>query len=68
MFDLIYVMLVRGSQAETASQTIVYYFFQQTFLRFDRGYGAAIAIVLLLVIMLVTALQFRLQRKAVFYG
>lgn len=68
MFDLVYVMLLRGSEAETASQTIVYFFFQQTFLRFDRGYGAAIAIVLLLVIMLVTALQFRLQRKAVFYG
>lgn len=68
MFDLIYVMLVRGSQAETASQTIVYFFFQQTFLRFDRGYGAAIAIALLLIIMLVTGLQFRLQRKAVFYG
>ncbi|MCK8475689.1 carbohydrate ABC transporter permease [Microbacterium aurugineum] len=68
MFDLIYVMLIRGSQAETASQTIVYYFFQQTFVRFDRGYGSAIAIVLLLLIMLVTAVQFRLQRKAVFYG
>lgn len=68
MFDLIYVMLVRGSEAATASQTIVYYFFQQTFVRFDRGYGSAIAIVLLLIIMLVTALQFRLQRKAVFYG
>ncbi|MGK3950914.1 carbohydrate ABC transporter permease [Microbacterium sp. I2] len=68
MFDLIYVMLIRGSEAETASQTIVYFFFQQTFLRFDRGYGAAIAIVLLLFIMLVTAAQFRLQRRAVFYG
>jgi multiple sugar transport system permease protein len=68
MFDLIYVMLVRGSQAETASQTIVYFFFQKTFVQFDRGYGAAIAIVLLLIIMLATAVQFRVQRKTVFYG
>ena len=68
MFDLIYVMLVRGSEAANASQTMVYYFFQQTFVQFDRGYGAAIAIVLLIIIMLATALQFRVQRKAVFYG
>lgn len=68
MFDLIYVMLSRGSEAETASQTIVYYFFQKTFLQFDRGYGAAIAIVLLLIIMAATRIQFRVQQKAVFYG
>ncbi len=68
MFDLIYVMLSRGSQAETASQTIVYYFFQKSFLQFDRGYGAAIAIVLLLIIMAATRIQFAIQRKAVFYG
>lgn len=68
MFDLIYVMLARGSEAETASQTIVYFFFQQTFIQFDRGYGAAIAVVLLVIIVAVTSLQFRLQRKAVFYG
>lgn len=68
MFDLIYVMLSRGSEAETASQTIVYYFFQKTFLQFDRGYGAAVAIVLLVIIMVATRIQFAIQRKAVFYG
>jgi len=68
MFDLIYVMLSRGSQAETASQTIVYYFYEKTFLEFDRGYGAAIAIVFLLIIMLTTTIQFRIQRRTVFYG
>ncbi|MFT4028555.1 MAG: sugar ABC transporter permease [Protaetiibacter sp.] len=68
MFDLVYVMLSRGSQAETASQTIVSYFFQKTFLQFDRGYGAAIAIVLLLIIMAATRLQFVVQRRVVFYG
>lgn len=68
MFDLIYVMLARGSQAELGAQTIVFYFFEQTFLRFDRGYGAAIAVVLLIIILAVTAVQFRLQRRAVFYG
>lgn len=68
MFDLIYVMLSRGSEAATQSQTIVYYFFEKTFLQFDRGYGAAVAIVLLVIIMVATRIQFAIQRKAVFYG
>lgn len=68
MFDLIYVMLQRGSEAATSAQTMVYFFFDQTFVQFNRGYGAAIAVVLLLIIMVLTGLQFRLQRKAVFYG
>lgn len=68
MFDLIYVMIGRGSPAEDGAQTIVYLFFQKAFVEYDRGYGAAIAIVLLMLIMAVTAMQFRLQRKWVFYG
>lgn len=68
MFDLIYVMLQRGSEAATSAQTMVYFFFDQTFVQFNRGYGAAIAVVLLVIIMVLTGLQFRLQRKAVFYG
>lgn len=68
MFDLIYVMLIPSSQAAMKTQTIVYYFFEQTFVRFNRGYGSAIAIVLLLLIVLATMIQFRVQKKAVFYG
>ena len=68
MFDLIYVMIGRGSPALLGSQTIVYLFYEKAFVQFDRGYGAAIAIVLLMIIMLATALQFRLQRRWVFYG
>ncbi|PYC64315.1 sugar ABC transporter permease [Micromonospora arborensis] len=68
MFDLIYVMIGRGSTAESGAQTMVYRFFQQSFVEYDQGYGAANAIVLLTLIMIVTAVQFRLQRKWVFYG
>ncbi|MBP2705925.1 sugar ABC transporter permease [Microbispora sp. RL4-1S] len=69
MFDLIFVML-RGvnNTALADSKTIVYLFYEKAFVQFHQGYGAAIAIVLLLVIMLATALQFRLQRSWVFYG
>ncbi|MFC6083514.1 carbohydrate ABC transporter permease [Sphaerisporangium aureirubrum] len=69
MFDLIFVML-RGvnNTALADSKTIVYLFYEKAFVQFDQGYGAAIAIVLLMVIMIATALQFRLQRSWVFYG
>jgi ABC-type sugar transport system permease subunit len=69
MFDLLFIML-RGvnNTALTDSKTIVYLFYEKAFVQFDQGYGAAIAIVLLMVIMMATALQFRLQKSWVFYG
>lgn len=69
MFDLIFVML-RGvnNTALAGSKTIVYLFYDKTFLQGDKGYGATIAIVLLMIIMLVTWVQFRLQKRWVFYG
>lgn len=68
MFDLVFVML--GSVNNTAidgSKTIVYLFYEAAFVQFKQGYGAAIAIVLLLIIMVATAIQFRLQRRWVNY-
>ncbi|HEY3547905.1 MAG TPA: sugar ABC transporter permease [Propionicimonas sp.] len=64
MFDLVFIML--GSVNNTAidgSKTIVYLFYEAAFVQFRQGYAAAIAIVLLMVIMIATAIQFRLQRK-----
>lgn len=68
MFDLIYVMIGQNSPALNGSETIVYLFYQKAFIQYDHGYGAAIAIVLLMLIMAITAIQFRLQRRWVFYG
>ena len=68
MFDLIYVMIGRGNPALPGSETIVYYFYEKAFVQYNQGYGATIAIVLLLIIMAATAIQFRLQKKWVFYG
>lgn len=68
MFDLVFIML--GSVENTAiagSKTIVYLFYEAAFVQFKQGYAAAIAVVLLIVIMAVTAIQFRLQRKWVIY-
>jgi multiple sugar transport system permease protein len=68
MFDLVFVML--GSINNTAldgSKTIVYLFYEAAFVQFKQGYGAAIAIVLLAIIMVATAIQFRLQKRWVSY-
>jgi len=68
MFDLVFIML--GSINNTAlagSKTIVYLFYEAGFVQFRQGYAAAIAVVLLVVIMIVTAIQFRLQKKWVVY-
>lgn len=68
MFDLVFIML--GSVNNTAlpgSKTIVYLFYEAAFVQFKQGYAATIAIVLLIIIMAVTALQFRLQKKWVIY-
>lgn len=69
VFDLVFIML-RGpsNTALVGSQTIVYLFYQSAFVELNRGYGAAIAMVLLVIIMVATAIQFRLQRAWVFYG
>ncbi|GIF48240.1 carbohydrate ABC transporter membrane protein 1 (CUT1 family) [Asanoa ferruginea] len=68
MFDLNFIML-RGvnNTALADSKTIVYLFYEKAFVQFHQGYGAAIAVVLLVVIMIATALQFRLQKSWVFY-
>lgn len=68
VFDLVFIML-RGSNntALVGSQTIVYQFYQTAFVEGSRGYGAAIAILLLMIIMAFTLVQFRLQKRWVFY-
>jgi len=68
MFDLVFIML--GSINNTAlegSKTIVYLFYEAAFVQFKQGYAAAIAVVLLMIIMAVTAVQFRLQKKWIIY-
>ncbi len=62
-FDLVYVMIGRTNPALPQTRTIVYLFYEKAFVEDDRGYAAALAFLLLLVIVAVTAVQFRLQRR-----
>lgn len=67
MFDLIFVMIGDASPVLRQTETIVYLFYQASFVQNNRGLGSAIAVCLMLIIMALTAIQFRLQRKWVHY-
>ena len=66
-FDLIFVMSGPTNPAYPQTETIVAQFYQRGFVENQQGYAAAIALVILVVIVAVTALQFRLQKKWVHY-
>ncbi|AZS39272.1 L-arabinose transport system permease protein AraP [Microbacterium oxydans] len=67
VFDLIYMMLGRSNPAMPNTRTVVYLFYEAGFLDNDRGYAAAVAFLLLMIILILTIVQFRLQKKWVHY-
>ncbi|MCM3778205.1 carbohydrate ABC transporter permease [Microbacterium hydrocarbonoxydans] len=67
VFDLVYMMLGRSNPAMPNTRTVVYLFYEAGFLDNDRGYAAAVAFLLLLIILALTIVQFRLQKKWVHY-
>jgi multiple sugar transport system permease protein len=67
LFDLVYLMVPKTSPAARSTNTIVTLFYQKSFVEGNGGYGAAIVLLLLVVIGLVTGVQFLLQRRWVHY-
>ena len=65
LFDEIYVTTRGGPLGSTT--VIVYYLYQQAFQFFNGGYGAAIAMVLFVAILIVTLLQLWVGRRRVYY-
>ena len=65
IFDQPYVM-TRGGPGD-ASRTAVMVLYESAFKNMEVGYGSSIAVVLFIVIMIVTALQFGLSKRWVFY-
>jgi multiple sugar transport system permease protein len=66
VFDLVYVM-TKIDQTNTLP-TVVYYIYEEGFRNFRMGYAITVAWVLLAMILVFTLIQFRLQRRWVFYG
>ena len=65
IFDLVYVMTDGGPG--NASSTMVHYIYETAFVDFSFGRSAAVAMVLFVIILLVTLVQFWGQRRWVHY-
>jgi len=66
LFDEIYVTTRGGPLGSTT--VIVYYLYEQAFQFFNGGYGAAVAYVLFLGILVVTLMQLWIGRRRVYYS
>jgi multiple sugar transport system permease protein len=64
LFDEIYVTTRGGPLGSTT--VIVYYLYQQAFQFFNAGYGAAIAYVLFVAILIITIIQLRVGGRSVY--
>jgi len=63
VFDVIYMMMDRVNPALYKTQSLVYLFYKYSFVESNKGYGSAIVVLLLAVIMIITAVQVYLQKK-----
>jgi len=66
VFEQTYI-LTQGGPAY-ATLTIAFYIYQQAFQFFHMGFGAALSYVLFVIILLLTLIQFWVQRRWVFYN
>jgi len=65
VFEATYIMTQGGPANSTL--TLSYYIFQNAFEWFHMGYAAALSYVLFAIVMIATIIQFRMQRRWVFY-
>lgn len=68
VFDLIYLMIPPTSSGLPGARSVVMLFYEKAFQNYKKGYGAAISIILFVVILLITLIQMKLQKKWVYEG
>lgn len=67
MFDVVYMMLDVTSPSYDSTVSLVYLFYNNSFKYSNKGYGSAIVMLLLAIIMIITVIQQKLQKKWVNY-
>jgi len=67
-FELIFMMIGPDSLVIRDTQTLVFMFYKEAFINNDKGYGSAISLVLFLMILILTIIQFKWQKKWVHYS
>ncbi|HEU4807363.1 MAG TPA: sugar ABC transporter permease, partial [Homoserinimonas sp.] len=67
LFDSLYAMLGPRNPVLPETQSLVFYFYTTGFIDNNKGFAAAIALAIMVIVGLVTLLQFRIQKKWVNY-
>jgi len=67
IFEPIFVLYRDNQPLVPSAISMVYYLWQASFQHFEIGYGSAISWIILLIILLVTVIQFKLQDRWVTY-
>ena len=68
VFDVIYMVIDNNNPALNKTQSLVCLFYKYSFQQSNKGYGATVVVVLLIVIMIFTVLQMIGQKKWVHYN
>ncbi len=68
VFDLMYMMMSSNNPALKYTQSLVYLFYKYSFIQGNKGYGATVVVVLLVMILIITAIQMIAQKKWVHYS
>ena len=63
VFDLIFMVMDKNNPALYKTQSIVYLFYQNSFVENNKGYGSTIVVLLIAIIMVVTVFQMIAQKK-----
>lgn len=67
VFDIVYMMIEKTNPAIRSCETILYNFYQETFVKNNKGYGAALVVWCVILIAIITIIQFVGQKKWVTY-
>lgn len=68
VFDLIFMVMDRNNPALYKTQSLVYLFYQYSFVQNNKGLGSTIVVLLLAIIMVITVFQMKAQKKWVYYN
>lgn len=68
VFDLIFMVMDKNNPALYKTQSLVYLFYQYSFVQNNKGYASAIVVLLLLIVMIITVFQSIGQKKWVYYN
>ena len=68
VLDLIFMVMDKNNPALSKTQSLVYLFYDYSFINNNRGLGSSIVVLLLVIIMIITVFQMYAQKKWVYYN